>query len=111
MLQPSTTSSPTLSASFRGKRIRDRCAKGSVLIADFYSESFVKGEYVTGLGWALKMFHITNEYTDYGMKFSTEHEKFFKNFVSSTEMNLGDHFFLGSVSEKGPYMVVAEFSN
>ena len=58
------------------------------------------------------MFKKTLDYTDEGLGFSlplgSNHEEVLQEFVESESMIVGETYFMGSASDKGPFMVVAE---
>ena len=45
---------------------------------------------------------------DFGLNFSSKHEQTLSEFVESESMSVGECFFLGENSDKGPFVVVAE---
>ena len=85
--------------------VRNHAPAGSVLLADIYAERFVN----IGKGSAVKK---TLDYTDEGLSFSlpfsTRYEEALTEFVESESMSVGEAFFLGHSSDKGPFMVVVE---
>ena len=85
--------------------IREHAAPGSVVVADFYAERFIR----MGSGSVVKK---TLEYTDetlgFGLPFETDHEQALQRFVNSEGLTMGETTFLGSSGKKGPFMVVAE---
>ena len=48
------------------------------------------------------------EGSDFSLDFTMEYEEALSNFVSSESMAVGETFFMGRNSEKGPFMVVVE---
>ncbi len=86
--------------------IREHAAPGSVVVADFYAERFIR---TFGQKGAFKR---TLEYTDetlgFGLPFETDHEQALQRFVNSEGLTVGETTFLGSSGKKGPFMVVAE---
>ena len=87
-----------------------RAAKGSVLVADFYSLSFVRGEYLPGTKAATNVLKLTDEEFGFGLDFSSNFEAAFGQFAHDHNLGVGATFFLGATSKKGPYMVVAELT-
>lgn len=85
--------------------IRSRAAKGSILLADIYADRFLK---MVKQGAGKKAMDYTNEGVDFSLDFSTGHEEGLSTFVSSESMAVGETFFMGRNSEKGPFMVVVE---
>lgn len=88
------------------KGIRANAAPGSVVVADFYSERFVKG-----MGAATsKTLQYTNEGLGLGLPFSSNYEQTLEEFLLSEGMKPGEADFMGRSDPKGPFMVVVEFS-
>ncbi len=88
--------------------IRAHTAAGSVLIADFYALSFVKGEYIRGMKAVTPVLKLTDEELGFGIDFSSDHDEALYAYIESMQMELGSRRFLAESSKKGPYMVVAE---
>jgi methyltransferase (TIGR00027 family) len=88
--------------------IRDNAAEGSVVVADFYSEQFVKMGKKGSLGG--KALDYTGEGLGFGLNFADGFEETLRNFLQSENMEPGATFFMGRTRKKGPFMVVAEFS-
>ena len=85
--------------------LKANAAPGSVVIADFYSERFVK----VGKGKAVStLLDATGEGLGLGLDFSDDAEGMLRNFIGAQDITLGRHQFIGSFSKKGPFMVVAE---
>jgi len=87
--------------------IRKNAAPGSVVVADFYAERFVKE---MGGGAKSKTLDYTNEGLGFGLPFATDYEQNLEAFLLSEGMKLGETNFMGRNDPKGPFMVVAEFS-
>jgi len=85
--------------------VREHAATGSVVVADFYAERFIR----MGSGSLVKK---TLEYTDetlgFGLPFETDHEQNLQRLASSEGLTVGETIFFGSSGKKGPFMVVAE---
>lgn len=85
--------------------VRNHAPAGSVLLADIYAERFVN----IGKRSAVKK---TLDYTDEGLSFSlpfsTRYEEALTEFVENESMSVGEAFFMGHSSDKGPFMVVVE---
>ncbi len=88
--------------------IRENAAEGSVVVADFYSEQFVKMGKKGSLGG--KALDYTGEGFGFGLDFADGFEETLRNFIQSENMEPGETFFMGRTRKKGPFMVVAEFS-
>ena len=91
------------------KTIQGVCSNspaGSVLLTDIYADSFVKN---IGDRPGIKE---TLEYTDEGFGFSlslsSDYQKTLADFAESETMSVGETFFMGSNSDKGPFVVVVE---
>lgn len=86
--------------------VRKHAAPGSLVVADFYAERFIR----MGSGsLTKKMLEYTDEALGFGLPFATDFEKVLQRFLESEEMKPGETFFFGSAGKKGPFMVVAEF--
>jgi len=85
--------------------IRSSAANGSILLSDIYADRFLKrGK----KGAGKKVMDYTNEGWDFSLDFTMEYEEALANFASSESMAVGETFFMGRNSEKGPFMVVVE---
>ena len=85
--------------------IKGHTAPGSVVLADFYAERFIR----MGSGYlGRKLLEYTNEGVDFGLPFANDFEDTLKDFINSEGMKQGESYFLGRSSAKGPFMVVAE---
>jgi methyltransferase (TIGR00027 family) len=93
-------------------RIKELAAEGSVIVADFYAQSFVSGEYARGMKAATKSLKLTDEELGFGLDFSKSHDETHDEtllqFVASLSLYLHERKFLAADSSKGPYMVVAQ---
>ena len=93
-------------ARFRKRRfVRNHAPAGTVLLADIYADRLVNiGKSSTG--------KKTLDYTDEGFGFSlplaTNYEEALAEFIESESMSVGETFFMGRTSDKGPFMVVVE---
>ena len=85
--------------------IRNIATAGSVLLADIYAERFIE---FGGKGSSKKTLERTDEGVDFGLNFSSKHEQTLSEFVKSESMSVGERFFLGEKSDKGPFVVVVE---
>ena len=88
------------------QEVRRHSPAGSVFIADLYSETFVKK--LGGSGGAKKLLEYTNEGLAFGLPMAADYEKNLSDFIESESMSVGDTFFMGENSSKGPYMVIVE---
>ena len=85
--------------------VREHAAPGSVVVADFYAERFIR---VGSGSLAKKTLEYTDETLGFGLPFATDYEENLQRFVSSEGLTVGETVFLGSSGKKGPFMVVAE---
>ena len=87
--------------------VRKNAAPGSVVVADFYDERFIR----LGSGFlAKKTLEYTDETMGFGLPIETEPEQTLQRFVSSEGLGVGETFFMGGGREKRPFMVVAELA-
>ena len=85
--------------------VRQHAAPGSVVVADFYAERFIR----MGSGClAKKTLAYTDETLSFGLPFVTDYEQNLQRFMSSEGLTVGETVFMGSSGKKGPFMVVAE---
>lgn len=85
--------------------VREHAPPGSVVVADFYAERFIR----MGSGSvAKKTLEYTDETLGFGLSLATDYEQSLQGFVGGEGMSVGETFFLGSSGKKGPFMVVAE---
>lgn len=85
--------------------VRDHAAPGSVLLADLYAERMIQIGQSKAVSPTLE---ITGETLSFGLPFASEHETVLRDFVQSESLTVGETFFLGSDSDKGPFSVVVE---
>ena len=88
--------------------IRKYSAEGSVVVADFYAESFVSGDYTPGMKAGKNLLKLTDEEFGFGLDFATAHEEVLTQFIESLHLQMGPCKFLAAGSRKGPFMGVAE---
>ncbi len=88
--------------------LKQHCAPGSILAADFYSLSHVKGELYGSMIMQAQALKVADEEMGFGLDFSADYESVLKTFVESENASLGETYFIGSKTQKGTYMVVAE---
>ncbi len=85
--------------------VGEHAAPGSVIVADFYAERFIR----MGSGsLAKKTLEYTDETFGFGLPLATDYEQNLQRFVSNEGLTVGETFFMGSSGKKGPFMVVAE---
>ena len=85
--------------------VREHAAPESVIVADFYAERFIR----MGSGFlAKKTLEYTDETFGFGLPLATDYEQNLQRFVSNEGLTVGETFFMGSSSKKGPFTVVAE---
>ena len=87
------------------RELRTQCAPGSVLLADFYGDRFMRRAQSAA---ATKLLELTAETVHFGFSFAQEWAEELETFVASERYTLGDTHFMGSDHRQGPYMVVAE---
>lgn len=89
--------------------VKENNITGSSLIADTYAEKFVNGSMVLGMKHSLAVRKITDEELDFALDFSNSNfMQSLVNFLSSEDLELGETYFLGEQTEKGPFMSVVE---
>ena len=85
--------------------VRENAAPGSVVVADFYGDRFLR----VGTGFlAKKTLEYTGETLGFGLPIETDPEQTLQRFVSSEGLTVGETVFMGGGREKRPFMVVAE---
>jgi len=85
--------------------LKANAAPGSVVIADFYAERFVK----MGKGRAVgALLDASQEGLAFGLNFSGDAEDVLRNFVHEQGLTLNRHQFLGAGHQQGPFIVIAE---
>jgi methyltransferase (TIGR00027 family) len=99
-----------LSESEVRKTMQDVCRNapaGSVLLSDFYADHFVNiGKSAAGK----KALDYTHEGFGFSLPFATKYEEALLKFVESESLSVGETYFMGSASDKGPFMVVVEMN-
>ena len=85
--------------------VRNHATAGSVLLADIYADRFLN----VGKNSAVqKTLDYTDEGLGFGLPLATNYEETLTGFVEAESMSVGETFFMGHSSEKGPFMVVVE---
>jgi methyltransferase (TIGR00027 family) len=85
--------------------VRNHAPTGSVLLADIYADRFVN----MGKRSAVqKTLDYTNEGLGFSLPLATNYQQVLSEFVGSESMSVGETHFMGSASDKGPFMVVVE---
>lgn len=85
--------------------VRRRAAPGSVVVADFYAERFVRwgrGKIVA------KTLDCTGEGFGFGLPLATDWEGTLRRFLDGADLAPGESRFLGRAHAGGPFAVVAE---
>ncbi|MFZ1757403.1 MAG: SAM-dependent methyltransferase [Caldilineaceae bacterium] len=90
------------------RTVQANAAEGSVLVADIYARSFVAGEYARGMKATLPVLDMTAEQLGFGIEMAGDYQHALESFVTSEGLALGETYFMGYKTEKGPWMVVAE---
>jgi methyltransferase (TIGR00027 family) len=91
------------------RTVKANTVEGSVIVADIYAKSFVTGEYSRGMKATLPILDVTNEQLGFGLEMADNYQQSLESFVTSEGLALGDTYFMGHKTEKGTWMVVAEF--
>ena len=86
-------------------KVQANAAPGSVLLADIYGERLVA--YMRS-GAGRKALEYTNEAGNFLLGFHKDWERELRTFVESASLALGETFFMGTASNKGPFVVVVE---
>lgn len=86
-------------------RVHANSCEGSVLLTDVYSDRLID---LMRSRTGQKLLQYTHEGAHFSLNFGKEWENELDLFVGSTGFSLGATFFLGSHSQKGPFMAVAE---
>ena len=85
---------------------RERSAPGSVLVADVYAERLAR----LARGKAVrKTLDYTDEAFAFALDFRADWERTLRDFLESEGLTLGEAYFMGRATAKGPFTVVAEF--
>jgi methyltransferase (TIGR00027 family) len=85
--------------------VRNHAPSGSVLLADIYADRFLN----IGKNSAVrKTLDYTDEGLGFGLPLATNYEETLTGFVEAESMSVGETFFMGYGSDKGPFMVVVE---
>lgn len=90
------------------RTVKANTVEGSVLVADIYARSFVAGEYVKGMKATLPVLDMTDEQLGFGIEMAGDYRQALESFVTSEGLTLGETYFMGYKTKKGPWMVVAE---
>jgi methyltransferase (TIGR00027 family) len=85
--------------------MKDHSAAGSVIVADIYSERFINLGKKKGIE---QLLDATNEGLAFSLPFDQHHEARLCSFVDSEGLTLNTAYFMGTVSAKGPFVVVAD---
>ena len=86
-------------------KVRAEAVSGSVLLADIYSDWIVSR---MNSRIIRKTLRYTHETVRFALNFDKAWEHQLRNFVDSTGFTLGETFFMGTQSQHGPFVVVAE---
>lgn len=85
--------------------VRNHAPAGSVLLADIYADRLVNiGKSSAGQ----KALDYTDEGLGFSLPLTTNYEETLAEFVENESMSVGEAFFMGHTSDKGPFMVVVE---
>jgi len=87
------------------QEVRKYSPAGSVLLVDIYADYFVN---IGKLSAVKKTLDYTDEGFGFSLPFATNYEKTLFEFVDSESMSVGEAYFMGSTSDKGPFAVVVE---
>lgn len=86
-------------------KVRAEAVSGSVLLADIYSDWIVSR---MNSRIIRKTLRYTHETVRFALNFDKAWEHQLRTFVDSTGFTLGETFFMGTQSQHGPFVVVAE---
>ena len=85
--------------------MKTHSAAGSVIVADFYSTRMI----AIGKKKAVEQtLEFTGEGFGFGLPFESDHEARLKSFLESEGLTLDSASFMGTISKKGPFMVMAD---
>lgn len=87
--------------------VRGNAPRGSVIVADIHGERMIR---LGARSINKKALDYPDEGMSFGLAFDTDFEQELERFASGEGVTVGETFFIGSSSEKGPFMVVAELS-
>ena len=73
--------------------VHEHAAPGSVVVADFYAERFIR---IGSGSLAKKTLAYTDETLGFGLPFATDYEQNLQRFVSSEGLTVGETVFMGS---------------
>jgi methyltransferase (TIGR00027 family) len=85
--------------------VRNHAPSGSVLLADIYADRFLN---ISKSSAVQKTLDYTDEGLGFGLPFAINYEETLAGFVEAESMSVGETFFMGYGSDKGPFMVVVE---
>ncbi|MGB0776949.1 MAG: class I SAM-dependent methyltransferase [Flavobacteriaceae bacterium] len=86
------------------QEIQKNGAKGSVIVADFYGEDFVKGKRIKGT----ELMELTQEEFGYGITFQGAGSQELHTLAKDCQLQLGKVHYMGSALKKGTWMCVSE---
>lgn len=92
------------------RTVKANAAKGSIIVVDFYAKRIVTGDYARGLKATLPILDTTDEQLGFGIEMAHNYQHALESFVMSEGFALGETYFMGCKTKKGPWMVVAELS-
>ena len=90
------------------RTVKANTIEGSTLVADIYARSFVSGDYARGMKATLPVLDMTDEQLGFGIEMAGDYRQALESFITSEGLTLGETYFMGYKTEKGPWMVVAE---
>lgn len=85
--------------------LRETTSGNSVLLADIYANNFVQMANKGAMGRTLD---ATGEAMSFGLDFAGDYQGALGDFVAGQGCSLGESYFLGADSKKGPFAVVVE---
>jgi len=100
-----------LSQSDVRKTLRGICAhapSGSVLVADFYDLEKMFARAKGSKETANKALKYTGEELGFGLSFGDDCDQALNRFLNSEDLTTGDTYFLGKMTNHGPFVVVSE---
>ena len=90
------------------RELKEHTAPRSIVYADIYNDSLVTAEHYKGMKTQSKTLKVTGEEIGFSLDFSSSYENTLKSFLESENTSMGDAYYMGSKTENGVFMVVAE---
>jgi len=90
------------------RELKEHTPPRSIVYVDIYNDSLVTAEHYKGMKTQSKTLKVTGEEMGFSLDFSSNYENTLKSFLESENTSMGDVYFMGSKTEKGVFMIVAE---